>query len=139
MTISKSLRQLVQDRAGNCCEYCRLPASAGTVPFHVDHITPIKHDGSNHIDNLCLACYKCNAHKSHDLAGFDPETNILTPLYNPREQVWDDHFMLQFDMRIQGLTPEGRTTVRVLQMNDEDRVENRQILSEIGDYPCAKS
>jgi hypothetical protein len=26
----------------------------------------------------------------------------------------------------------------VLQMNDPDRVENRQILAELGEYPCQK-
>jgi hypothetical protein len=136
MTLAKAVRQLVRNRAGNCCEYCRLPAAAGTVPFHVDHINPLKHGGSDDSDNLCLACYKCNAHKGHDLVGFDPQTGELTRLYNPREQRWEEHFIIQVDMRIQGLTAQERTTVRVLQMNDEDRLENRQLLAEIGEYPC---
>ncbi len=74
MTISRSSRQAVRDRAGDCCEYCRLPASGGTIAFHVDHIIPVKLGGSDDISNLCLACYKCNAHKGHDLVGIDPET-----------------------------------------------------------------
>jgi hypothetical protein len=139
MTVSKVQRQAVRDRAGECCEYCRLPASGGTVAFHVDHIMPVKHGGSDGLDNLCLACYKCNAHKGSDLAGFDPKTDKLTSLYNPRSQVWDQHFSIQYDMQIEGITPEGRTTVRVLQMNDVDRVENRQILAELGEYPCKKN
>lgn len=136
MAIPKADRQAVLVRADNCCEYCRLPSSAGTLPFHVDHIIPIKHGGSDNIDNLCLACFKCNAHKSHDLGGFDPLTGNLTRLYHPREQTWNEHFFIQADMRIEGLTPEGRTTVHVLQMNDGDRIENRQILAEIDQYPC---
>lgn len=139
MTLSKAQRQAVQDRAGDCCEYCRLPASGGTVTFHVDHIKPVKHGGSDELDNLCLACYKCNAHKGSDLVGFDPQTDQITPLYNPRGQVWAEHFSIQHDMQIEGTTPEGRTTVRVLQMNDVDRVENRQILAELGEYPCKKN
>jgi hypothetical protein len=136
VTISQSQRQAVRERAGNCCEYCRLPASGGTVPFHVDHIVPLKHGGSDDSDNLCLACYKCNAHKGHDLTGVDPQTQGITRLFHPRHQVWHDHFIIQVDMQIEGITPEGRTTVRVLKMNDSDRVENRQILAEIGEYPC---
>ena len=62
----------------------------------------------------------------------------MTRLYHPRNQVWDEHFSIQANMRIEGITPEGRATVRVLQMNDTDRVENRQILAEIGEYPCKK-
>ncbi len=58
------------------------------APFliHVDHINPVKHGGSDDADNLCLACYKCNAHKGYDLVGFDPQTGELTRLYNLREQ-----------------------------------------------------
>jgi len=138
MPITRSQRQVVRNRAGDCCEYCLLPSSAGTVAFHVDHIIPVKHGGSDDVRNLCLACYKCNAHKSHDLAGIDPQTGTLTPLYHPRRQVWSEHFSIQADMRIEGLTPEGRTTVLVLQMNDQDRVENRQLLAELGEYPCPK-
>lgn len=136
MTLPKAVRQLVGNRAGNCCEYCCLPAAAGAVPFHVDHINPVKHGGLDDTDNLCLACYKCKAHKGHDLVGFDPQTGELTRLYHPREQRGEEHFTIQADMRIQGLTSQGRSTVRVLQMNDEDRLENRQLLTEIGEYPC---
>lgn len=138
MTVPKLQRERVRDRAGNCCEYCRLPESGGTVSFHVDHIIPVKHDGSDHLDNLCLACVKCNAHKSHDLTGFDPLTGEVARIYHPREQIWDEHFAIQVSIYIEGLTPEGRTTARVLQMNTEDRVENRQILAELGEYPCEK-
>ena len=138
MSISKSARRAVRDRAGSCCEYCHLAESSGTVPFHVDHIRPLKHDGADDISTLCLACYKCNAHNGHDLAGFDPATQKLTLLYNPRTQAWDEYFSLLPDMRIEGITPEGRTTVRVLQFNDPDRVETRQLLAELGEYPCKK-
>jgi hypothetical protein len=138
MTVSRSQRRMVSDRARNCCEYCRLPAFGGTVAFHVDHIVPVKHGGADHIDNLCLACAKCNAHKSHDLTGFDPLTGEIARLFVPREQQWNNHFEVQVNMQISGLTPEGRTTVGVLQMNDGDRVENRQILAELGEYPCEK-
>jgi tRNA(fMet)-specific endonuclease VapC len=69
---------------------------------------------------------------------YDLQIAAIAPLFHPRRQEWGDHFVLQSDMTIEGRTPEGRTTVRVLQMNDRDRVENRQILAEIGEYPCAK-
>jgi hypothetical protein len=136
VTIPGSLRQFVQDRAGDCCEYCRFPASAGTVAFHVDHIIPLKHGGSDDVDNLCLACAKCNTYKSHDLTGFDPRSGEITRLYHPRNEIWDDHFLLERDMIIAGRSAIGRTTVNVLQMNGDDRVENRQILAELDEYPC---
>lgn len=139
MTVSPAQRQLIHERAGGCCEYCCLAFISKTVPFHIDHIIPVKHGGLDEIENLCLACYNCNAFKSHDLTGIDPTTGEITRLYNPRTQQWVEHFTLQPDMHIIGLTPEGRTTVRVLQINLEERVESRQALAKIGEYPCEKS
>jgi hypothetical protein len=60
----------------------------------------------------------------------------MTPLYHPRMQIWSEHFGLQDDMRIVGLTAEGRTTIRVLQMNLDERIQSRQALTEINAYPC---
>jgi hypothetical protein len=136
MSLSQAQRQTVRERAEGCCEYCHLSVISATVPFHVDHIIPIKHGGTDDAANLCFACFNCNMYKSHDLTGIDPATGEITPLFNPRQHVWTAHFELQADMQIMGLTPEGRTTVRVLQMNLEERIESRQVLAVIGEYPC---
>ena len=48
----------------------------------------------------------------------------LTRLFNPRSDDWNSHFRLQAG-RIVGLTPVGRTTVYVLNMNRPDRVRIR--------------
>jgi hypothetical protein len=53
----------------------------------------------------------------------------LTPLFNPRTQRWEDHFALRGPL-IMGQTAVGRTTVRVLNMNDRLRVELRAAVSE---------
>jgi hypothetical protein len=49
------------------------------------------------------------------------------PLFHPRRDIWQEHFALQ-DVTIMGLTPTGRATVRVLQMNAVERVELRTAL-----------
>lgn len=138
MTVTQQQRRFVRERAEGCCEYCLLALDSGTVPFHIEHIIPLKHGGSDEVDNLCLACYSCNAYKGHDLTGFDPAIGEITRLSHPRTQIWATHLALQDDMRIIGLTPEGRTTVWVLQINLEERVESRQEWAEIGEYPCRK-
>lgn len=138
MSLTETQRRFVRERAGGCCEYCRLAAASGTVQFHVDHIVPLKHDGTDAADNLCFSCFNCNMYKSHDLTGFDPVTGQITRLFNPRQQVWEAHFEMQADLRIAGRTPEGRTTVRVLQINLIERVESRQALADLGEYPCQK-
>ena len=52
-------RQLVRQRASNCCEYCRLPqATQPFVTFHIDHIIARQHGGTDNPDNLCLACQR---------------------------------------------------------------------------------
>jgi len=139
MTITRQQRRAVRKRADDCCEYCRLPQSSSTLPFHVDHVIPLKHDGLDDTDNFCLACYKCNGYKSSDVGGFDPATRDLTRLYHPREQTWEDHFRLEADMTIIGITPAGRTTVRVLRMNDDAQLEHRRMLAELDDYPCEQA
>ena len=138
MSISNEQRRLVRERAGNCCEYCRMSQAGRLFRFHVDHIIATKHGGKDDDDNLCLACYKCNGYKGSNVAALDPLTRDATRLYDPRQQKWDDHFEINSDATLTGRTPEGRATIHVLRINDEERV--RQRLGELmaGDYPCQK-
>ena len=76
------------------------------------------------MNNLALACAECNLKKSSDLAGFDPETQMLTPLFHPRHDLWEEHFVWN-GLRIIGLTAVGRTTVRVLDLNTAVRLRVR--------------
>lgn len=138
MSLSDRQKQAVRERASNCCEYCRLAQSGSFARFHVDHIIALKHGGTDADDNLCLACPECNAHKGENVAALDPQTSNPTRLYHPRQQMWGDHFKLQTDATIIGLTPEGRTTVAVLRYNDEERVKQRSDEIAASDYPCQK-
>lgn len=52
-------------------------------------------------------------------------TNEMTPLFNPRFDIWQEHFKAQKSGHIVGLTCKGRATVEALRFNDEDRVRNR--------------
>lgn len=130
-----ALRRQVIERAGNCCEYCRLSQEDNFFTFHVDHIISEKHEGKTVIENLCLSCSSCNIAKGSDIAGGDPETKKATFLYNPRQQAWEQHFDLN-DGWILGKTPEGRVTEQLLQINSKERVTERQSLIELGRSPC---
>ncbi len=119
------VRAFVRERAGNQCEYCqRRQTTSPLIRFQMEHIIPIKHGGGDEPSNLGLACADCNLKRSSDLAGFDPSTNTLTPLFHPRLNRWDDHFVWQ-NLRIRGLTDIGRTTVRVLDLNSPARLQVR--------------
>lgn len=127
-----TVRDLVRHRAGNRCEYCLLQQEQlPFATFHVEHIIPRQHGGDDAPANLALACDRCNAHKGPNLTGIDPETGTLMPLFDPRAHTWDEHFYLS-DVTIVGLTAIGRTTVRVLNMNEARRVRLRAVLKRYG-------
>lgn len=132
--IPDALRRQVIERARQRCEYCLIHQQDSLYTHEVDHIIPEKHRGETSVNNLCLACLECNRHKGSDFGSFDPETGQITPLFNPRQQAWSDHFRLE-GARIIPLSPEGRVTVFVLNLNDEIRIRARQALLEAGRYP----
>jgi len=117
-------RSRVRDRAENRCEYCRIHQQHYIITFHVEHIVAQQQPGGNNEANLALAFHFCNRHKWPNLAGMDSATGELTRLFNPRTDTWNQHFQIQAG-RIIGLTPMGRTTVYVLNMNRPDRVRVR--------------
>ncbi|MBL8119985.1 MAG: HNH endonuclease [Anaerolineae bacterium] len=133
--ISPELRRFVSERGGGCCEYCRLSQLDSFLPFEIDHIIAEKHRGATAEDNLCLSCPSCNGYKGSDIASIDPDTQILTALYNPRTQRWDEHFQLR-EYTIEPLTAIGRVTVLTLRMNSTEQMEERRLLVTQGRYPC---
>ncbi len=128
--IPASLRRLVEQRAGHRCEYCLLLAMLSAIPHEVDHVVAEKHGGKTEESNLALACWRCNRRKGSDLGSFDPQTGTFSFLFNPRTQVWSEHFALFPDYSILGLTPEGRTTVSLLELNGAGRVAERRRIEE---------
>ena len=127
------LRRLVRDRARHRCEYCLLPEAVAFYPHEVDHVVAEKHDGQTVEGNLCLSCWVCNRHKGSDLTSIDPQTGAITPLFHPRRDRWDDHFRMH-GAAINGITPQGRATARMLHFNDADQVELREPLIGLGHY-----
>ena len=67
-----------------------------------------------------------DAQRVANLAGIAPDTGALTRLFHPRTDVWEEHFRLDENGQILGLTAIGRTTAYVLDMNSEIRIHIRQ-------------
>jgi hypothetical protein len=65
----------------------------------------------------------CNLYKGSNLTGIDPITHTVCRLFNPRIDVWEHHFA--FGMSIEAKTDIGRTTIRVLNINEPLRVKLR--------------
>jgi hypothetical protein len=97
------LRRFVRERAGHRCECCGIiQAHVPFAAFHIDHVIPRQHGGTDDAANLALACYHCNLHKGPNLTGIDPDTGAIVPLFHPRRDAWHEHFTLQ-DVTIVGL------------------------------------
>jgi hypothetical protein len=129
-----ALERRVRRRARGRCEYCRLPRVASEFTFPIDHIIARQHGGSSEAENLAQSCPRCNAYKGPNIAGIDPMTGELTRLYHPRHDRWAEHFACSGAI-LTGLTPVGRTTIKVLSMNDPDMVAAREALIEEGGFP----
>lgn len=133
-SIPAAIDRAVRRRAGNACEYCRLPQDANEFTFHVEHIIARKHHGGDDAGNLALACLGCNLHKGPNLTGIDPQTVRVAVLFHPRTDVWDDHFHWRGALLL-GLTATGRATIDVLAINGRAQVAAREALIGEGRFP----
>lgn len=124
----------VRRRAGEACEYCRMPQAAHVRTFAVDHVIARQHGGATTPDNLALACLRCNSHKGPNLAGIDPDSGRMTRLFRPRRDEWDEHFRWNGPYLV-GLTDVGRTTIAVLTINHPHYVALRESLMAEGLFP----
>jgi HNH endonuclease len=132
--IPAGLRRQVCDRAQGKCEYCLLGQAFSIYTHEVDHVIAQKHDGQTTFENLALACFFCNRYKGADLTTFDPATGMIALLFNPRSQIWLEHFVLN-QSRIEGITPVGRATAKLLRFNVSARMLERQVLMVQKQYP----
>lgn len=131
-------RQIIEQRAGRRCEYCRAPQWIFNSPFHIEHIIPRSRQGADDFDNLALSCSACNFAKSAAIEGPDPETGLIVPLFNPRTQRWDAHFAVSQDGALLiGVTAHRRTTVQVLKMNALRQTEARALWVTLRIFPFA--
>ena len=126
--LPEALRQQVFARANHRCEYCRTSRRVIGIPLVVDHILPRNSGGTDEPGNLAAACYRCNEFKGTKTHSIDSATGQLSPLFNPRSQIWDEHFAWgNGGTHIVGLTPTGRVTVAALRLNNEYVVESRAL------------
>jgi hypothetical protein len=132
--MNEALKRLVWERAAHTCEYCRLPQWLDVLPFQIDHVIAQQHHGATVPENLALCCLNDNLRKGPNIAGIDPATGLLTRLFHPRQDVWDDHFAWDGPV-LTGRTALGRTTIDVLVMNAPERVELRRLLMRANLFP----
>lgn len=134
--ISAELRRRVSLQARLRCGYCLTQEKIVGTPMEIDHIIPEALGGQTIEDNLWLACSLCNDIKGNRIAGLDPISGEIVGLFDPRHQVWREHFdWTQEKDRIIGLSPMGRATVVALQLNRVSLVRSRQLWMRVGWHP----
>lgn len=132
--IPANLRRVVVDRAGNRCEYCGLSQLGQIATFHIDHVVPVVAGGPTDGDNLALACVSCSLRKGARQFFPDPQTGQPTPVYNPRQDRWADHFDWT-GVVLQGKTATGRATISALRMNRPLALAIRAEETRLGRHP----
>ena len=127
----------VRQAARNRCGYCLSPQSLVMASLEIEHIIPRAKGGSDDEENLWLACPVCNGHKGVKYIETDPLTGELVPLFNPRTQIWHDHFAwADGGLRIVGKTPCGRATVQALHLDsDVEAIQVRSAWIKAGWHP----
>ena len=131
-----ALRQMVFDRAGGLCEYCRSQSRYAVDPFVIDHIQPVSRGGKTVAENLSLSCQTCNNYKYIKTEAVDPATLQVVPLFHPRQMDWNQHFAWNENAeKVLGITPTGRATVALLQTNREGVMNMRRVLTLMNEHP----
>lgn len=134
--IPRSLRERLAAEARHRCGYCLTAEAIVGTPMEIDHIIPEALGGSSEGMNLWLACSLCNDYKADRIAALDSVTGEVSRLFDPRRQVWSEHFRwsVEGDL-IVGLTPSGRATVAALNLNRPSLVKARQAWVLVGWHP----
>lgn len=133
--IPVQLRQQIELLAKGCCEYCQTQRMI-VMYLEVDHIVPLRAGGKTVLENLCLTCRVCNSFKQGFQSGIDAETGEESTLYNPRTQVWAEHFRWDENKtRLIGLTSTGRATINRLKINSDEAIQTRETWVLAGWHP----
>jgi len=136
--IPRELRERVSSQARDRCGYCLSATAIVGAPMEIDHLIPESLGGVTEEENLWLACSLCNDHKSNRIAATDPETGEMVRLFDPRRQIWNDHFRWSEDGdQVIGLTATGRATVAALHLNRTTLVMARRLWIIAGWHPPA--
>lgn len=134
--IPKQIKQQVAEDANHRCGYCLTTKLIIGPLLQIEHIIPVSKGGGHERSNLWLACPYCNNCKSDHTEAVDLQSGERVPLFNPRKDIWSEHFRWVSDgTTVEGLTAMRRATVLQLQINQPDIVASRQIWVMAGWHP----
>ncbi len=136
--VNKAMRRYVADRAYHVCEYCLIHEDDTFWGCEVDHIISRKHGGTSDPANLAWACASCNSSKGSDLDTLVGHGSEPIRLFHPRSEKWAQCFQLH-GVRVDPLSAVGEATVKLLRMNETNRLNERLTLAATGRYPTIEA
>jgi hypothetical protein len=117
-SIRTKVRRRIFERDQGRCQYRRLSQIGQSATLHINHVIPRSKNGVTDEGNLVLQCPYCSLHKADTVSAPDPQTGECVSLFHPLTQAWTDHFRVEKDALIRGISPCGRATLVALSMND---------------------
>lgn len=133
---TRKVRPHIAIQAKHMCGYCQLQEVVSGIPLTIEHIIPIARGGTDDEDNLWLSCGLCNGKKGTIVTVIDSKTNQETPLFNPRFQIWKDHFLWdETGTKLIAQSAIGRVTIKALSLNSDLRVRSRSFWVKAGWHP----
>ena len=81
MRVTKKIKEQLLKAADYKCEYCGVEVNEHTAM--IDHKIPLKAGGTSEIDNLAIACPKCNILKADKILG-----SISNPVVESAAKLW---------------------------------------------------
>lgn len=95
--ISTKLAAEIKRQARYRCGYCLSSETLLGMVLEIEHLIPLAAGGLTRIENLWLSCRRCNGFKGAQVAALDPLSAQIIPLFNPRTQIWQEHFQWSED------------------------------------------
>ena len=102
--------------------------------FEIDHIISLRHGGLSDPENLAFSCLYCNQNKAADIGTMLLPSEIFIRFFNPRKDGWNDHFEISGSL-ILPKTEVGESTIKMLRINDVERIIERQTWLDAGLFP----
>lgn len=110
--IRAQIKRLIRSIYVMRCGYCGVSEEEAGAELTYDHFQPQSKGGSDGKENVVYACHACNEFKG-EYFGETEATRLLHPLRDD----WKEHFRLEPDGTLYGVTPTGERCVRVLHLN----------------------
>ncbi len=122
MSVNQAIRQVVRESANFSCEYCGVSETESGGELTLDHFRPVSKNGGDELENLVYCCFRCNTFKGDYWA----DTPKKTQLFNPRNDIYDEHFWLADSGKLLAFTEVGEFSIQLLRLNRQPLIKKRQ-------------